>query len=78
MNIVFYILIGALASVGSWFLFYKIGDKYGHYLMDKHYSYDVVCPLKLKDIDELVSHWDWSEKTEPYAILNPDKWKYFE
>lgn len=78
MNIFCYIFFGAFALAGAWFVFYKAGHKLGSYLMNRHYSFDVTCPMSLKEIDEMVSHWNWSEKTEPFAIIKPERWKYFE
>ncbi len=78
MNNVLFSVIFLFAMTGAWFTFYKIGEKVGSTRMNNYYCDNLIRVFTLADIDELVSQWEWSEKTEPFIIVNPVKWKYFE
>ena len=78
MNTFFYILIGLSALSGAWFGFYQLGKKIGEERTITYYCRDVIYPLKLSDIEELINIWKGTEMTKPFAILNPIRWKDFE
>lgn len=79
MNTILYIMFGTAALIGGWFVFYKLGYKYGSYKMDKYYSVDLARPLSLKRVEEILEDaHNYLNDTEPFMILNPDKWKYFD
>lgn len=78
MNIYLYILFGVFALSGAWFTFYKIAEKIGMHQVNNYYCDNLIRVFTLADIDEIVSFWEGTEKTEPFLIVNPNKWKYFE
>ena len=79
MNIFFYILVGLLAIAGAWFIFNKIGDKLGSYLTDRYYSLELARPMTFKEMEKVIADaHELLGENEPFMILNPDKWKYFE
>ena len=78
MNIFLFSVLSLFAMLGSWFAFYKIGEKVGSDRMNNYYCDNLIRVFTLAEIDELVSYWECSEKTEPFIIVNPIKWRYFE
>jgi len=78
MSKLFYIFFGAFSLAGAWFVFRKAGYKTGHYIVDREYSLEKVLILSLKDMEEIIEQWNYSDRNEPLMILDPERWKYFE
>lgn len=77
MKTAIYIIAGLFALAGAWFAFYKIGYKVGFHRMNNYYCDNLIKIFTLKDMDELFTIWEGTEKTEPCIIVKPEKWKNF-